>query len=231
MKSIQYTFQKFGDFLKLKREELGISQHELAKKVGIDRTYLSMLENRGNPAFNKVKEIANALNITLEEFFKTEPREANRPIIKVVFQETPEERRLSERMITGFTIVVPIVTNIKALRTKIIEDADIHGYVLYDESLFSDVKDKTKLIAYKSDEFPKIRCTMIDLNQRTLEHDGVFFIIYNGEVTIRKVNILDEGILLTAPQETEVNHLTIVPNKKKETVEVLGKVLSFNCRV
>ena len=50
-----------------------LSQVELAVEVGIDRAYLSEIENgRTNPSDNVLYAIANALKIEIENLFATE---------------------------------------------------------------------------------------------------------------------------------------------------------------
>ncbi|CEP40929.1 MAG: helix-turn-helix transcriptional regulator [Paraclostridium sordellii] len=52
------------------RKELKISQANLAKKVGISRTYLSKIENgHSNPSTEITYRIANELNKSIEDIF------------------------------------------------------------------------------------------------------------------------------------------------------------------
>ncbi|AUN15994.1 hypothetical protein RSJ16_07525 [Paraclostridium sordellii] len=52
------------------RKELKISQENLAKKVGISRTYLSKIENgHSNPSTEITYKIANVLNTSIEDIF------------------------------------------------------------------------------------------------------------------------------------------------------------------
>ena len=65
------TIQKqFGQRLRELRLAKGLSQEELAFKVGVHRTYLGSVE-RGerNPALKNIASIARALDITLRELF------------------------------------------------------------------------------------------------------------------------------------------------------------------
>ena len=60
--------QKFGERVRLRREELGLSQEEFAFQSGIHRTYVSGVE-RGvrNPSLTMVARIAKALNMSFAE--------------------------------------------------------------------------------------------------------------------------------------------------------------------
>ncbi len=55
------------------RKQMKLSQVELAVEVGIDRAYLSEIENgRTNPSVNVLYALADALKIEIEKLFTTE---------------------------------------------------------------------------------------------------------------------------------------------------------------
>ena len=68
--SIEYL-QVFGKRVRELRKERGLSQVELASKVGIDRSYMGFLE-RGerNPSLEMIAKIAEALSVTPDELLK-----------------------------------------------------------------------------------------------------------------------------------------------------------------
>lgn len=57
--------------LKFKRMELGLTQQELADKVGISRYYLSCLElgKNTNPSNKLMQKLATELGSTVQELF------------------------------------------------------------------------------------------------------------------------------------------------------------------
>ena len=60
-----------GDLIKRKREELGLSQEELARKVGVRRETIGNLENgKDNPSLKLAMDIANVFGCTVEELFQ-----------------------------------------------------------------------------------------------------------------------------------------------------------------
>jgi len=67
MKTIE---KKFGERVRELRQTIGLSQEELAFKIGVHRTYLGGIE-RGerNPSLKNIDLIANALGISLAELF------------------------------------------------------------------------------------------------------------------------------------------------------------------
>lgn len=69
--NIEYQ-QVFGKRVRELRKERGLSQVELASKVGIDRSYMGFLE-RGerNPSLEMIAKIAEALSVTPDELLKS----------------------------------------------------------------------------------------------------------------------------------------------------------------
>ena len=61
---------QFGDRVRELRQAAGVSQEELAHKVGVHRTYLGGIE-RGerNPSLKNIAAIAEALGVSLSRLF------------------------------------------------------------------------------------------------------------------------------------------------------------------
>jgi transcriptional regulator with XRE-family HTH domain len=61
----------FGKTVRYYRDELGISQEQLADNCGFHRTYIGQIE-RGerNPSLKSIEVFAKTFNITLSELFK-----------------------------------------------------------------------------------------------------------------------------------------------------------------
>lgn len=61
----------FGKVLQTKRQEIGLSQEQLAQQCNLDRTYISLLE-RGlrQPTITSLFNICKVLNIKASEFIK-----------------------------------------------------------------------------------------------------------------------------------------------------------------
>ena len=60
-----------GQTIRLKRENLGLTQNEVAEKAGLDRNYIGMVE-RGerNPSYLSLIKIAKGLNLTVYQLIK-----------------------------------------------------------------------------------------------------------------------------------------------------------------
>jgi len=67
--------ERFGDAVRSRREELGLTQEDLAEKAGIHRTYLSDIE-RGtrNVSLVNIERLADALSLSLPDLFERVPR-------------------------------------------------------------------------------------------------------------------------------------------------------------
>jgi transcriptional regulator with XRE-family HTH domain len=64
---------KVGQRIKALRSQLGISQEALANKAGIDRTYVTDVENgRRNIAIENLEKLILALDTNLSDFFDGE---------------------------------------------------------------------------------------------------------------------------------------------------------------
>ena len=62
-----------GKRIKYLRNQIGISQEELADRAGIDRTYITSVEcGKRNISIVNVEKIANALGVTLSKLFDFE---------------------------------------------------------------------------------------------------------------------------------------------------------------
>jgi transcriptional regulator with XRE-family HTH domain len=62
--------ERFGDAVRARREQLGLTQEDLADKAGIHRTYLSDVERGSrNVSLVNIERIGIALSLTLAELF------------------------------------------------------------------------------------------------------------------------------------------------------------------
>jgi transcriptional regulator with XRE-family HTH domain len=63
--------ERFGDAVRGRREELGLTQEDLAERAGIHRTYLSDVERGGrNVSLVNIERLAAALSLLTSELFR-----------------------------------------------------------------------------------------------------------------------------------------------------------------
>lgn len=61
---------RFGDAIRARRAELGLTQEALADKAGIHRTYIGDVERGArNVALRNVEKLATALDLSVPELF------------------------------------------------------------------------------------------------------------------------------------------------------------------
>ena len=72
MKKISKTHAKLGERIKELRKQLGMTQEDLAFKVGLDRSYMGFVE-RGekNPTVATLAKIAKSLKTPLSQLFNS----------------------------------------------------------------------------------------------------------------------------------------------------------------
>jgi transcriptional regulator with XRE-family HTH domain len=64
---------QFGERVRQLRKKQGLSQEALAFKAGIDRTYMTSIENgKRNVSVQNIEKVINALEISIQEFFSTD---------------------------------------------------------------------------------------------------------------------------------------------------------------
>lgn len=62
----------FGKAIKYYRNQIGISQEKFALSINMDRTYYASVETgKRNISIQNIEKIANGLNLSLTELFKT----------------------------------------------------------------------------------------------------------------------------------------------------------------
>jgi len=63
--------KKLGKNLKKIRTQKNIAQTEIAKILGVDRSFVSNIENgKNNPTLSTITNLAKALKVSVDELFK-----------------------------------------------------------------------------------------------------------------------------------------------------------------
>jgi transcriptional regulator with XRE-family HTH domain len=71
-KEIEHLLSHIGSELKRKREQLGLSQEELAERSGLHRTYITDIEQgKRNITLKSLFQLTKALQIPLGELFSS----------------------------------------------------------------------------------------------------------------------------------------------------------------
>ncbi len=73
MKKDTKILVSFGDKVRKLRNDLGISQEELAYRANLHRTYIGMIERaEKNITLINIEKIADALNVEIKDLFDAE---------------------------------------------------------------------------------------------------------------------------------------------------------------
>ncbi len=68
--------ERFGYAVKVRRDELGLTQEDLADKAGIHRTYLSDVERGArNLSLVNIERLAAALSVSISRLFEAVERQ------------------------------------------------------------------------------------------------------------------------------------------------------------
>lgn len=99
-----YFFMNIGKSIKMCRTALDLSQEELAKKVDLSTSYVSLIEqSKRDPALSTVKKIADALEVPLSllmflaadrEELRSVPKETQDVLAGVTLKLLNAKRRL-----------------------------------------------------------------------------------------------------------------------------------------
>ena len=68
---MQEESKKLGNNLKAIRTDKNITQSELAELLGVDKSFVSNIENgKNNPTLSTIASLAKALKVSVDELFK-----------------------------------------------------------------------------------------------------------------------------------------------------------------
>ena len=165
----------FGEQLKERREEAGMTQEELATKVGCTRGYISFLENnRGTPGqsiYTKLVELFGEFSEPIVETRQIELfGEFLEPTAEAISNNLLAVKMADERWISEDTAIDTFIAVIKALGIEEVKELDlsVNGIPLVAD------------------------CDYADKAQRKVETEIGTYYIVSGTNTITKKKILDD---------------------------------------
>lgn len=215
----------FGYYLKSKRQVLGLSQADLSDRTKIQRTSISRLESHsGNPQWAMIQHIAEeGMGISVAEFFQVEPLESRQPVIHV--GERLSNPKLTELMLKTQGKAIPIVNAEAPLRTKVISDQDIIGYLVMDHGLLKEHKDK-HLVAWLCDDLgTECDWLLLDIKDTEIKDGGGFLIDLDGKGKARKAWQSPSGALILDGFGDESTRPLAFWGRQKDRVVALGRIV------
>lgn len=190
--------------IKRLREEQNISQEELAKKSGYsNRSTITKIEKgERKPTIDKIKAIANALNVTPAYLMGWEPDELDKKVLEAYpdwfpyennYLPVKKENRLKSPEITEDVITFPVIGEIAAGYDEIaVEDWSGDTVDIPTSYLKGRKKEDFFVLSVHGDSMYPMYLNgdkVLILKQNTLDHSGdVGAILYEGEcATLKKV--------------------------------------------
>lgn len=203
-----------GDRIREKRESLGMSQEELAKKLGYkSRSSINKIEaDARNLTQSKIKSIADALQTTPSYIMGWEEPKDDFPLNIIPM---PEMRR------------IPLVGTI-ACGTPILADQNIEEYVSIPKNITADFA-----LTCKGDSMINARIFDGDVvyirQQQTVENGEIAAVLIDNEATLKRVQLFDDHIILQ-PENPMYKPLAFW-GEEMNTVQILGKAVAFTSAV
>lgn len=215
-----------GDLIKRYRSETGTSMEQFAKKSGISKAYVSILERNYNPVNGKpvvpsletIKAVSNAIGMDFNDVIAT--LDSNQPVairedkppIPAGFQPLPKRDR------------IPRVGQI-ACGTPILAEENVEAY----DEVPSDWHADFTLLCKGDSMEPKIKDGDVVANhcQPMVENGEIAAVLIDGEATLKRVFLFDDHIELRAENPAFATIIRI--GEAMNTVAIEGKAVGL-CR-
>lgn len=197
-----------AEILKSLREQHGLSQQEVADKLGIDRTTYVKYESGSSKPVRKLSELAALFGVTTDYLLgnDVDPNKLSNYLGPVV-----ENKK------------IPIIGSVKCGPNGLAYEY-LEGYVFVDDSLTGDVTafvckgDSMKDIGISDGDIAIVR------RQCTIENGELAVVIINGEEgTLKRVRYHDSVMILEAANPAYPPR--IFSGKEMNTVKIFGKVI------
>ena len=215
-----------GDLIKRYRSETGTSMEQFAKKSGISKAYVSILERNYNPVNGKpvvpsletIKAVSNAIGMDFNDVIAT--LDSNQPVairedkppIPAGFQTLPKRDR------------IPRVGQI-ACGTPILAEENVEAY----DEVPSDWHADFTLLCKGDSMEPKIKDgDVVAIHcQPMVENGEIAAVLIDGEATLKRVFLFDDHIELRAENPAFATIIRIGEAMNDITIE--GKAVGL-CR-
>lgn len=207
---------EIGKRIKQRREELGLTQEELATKLGYkNKSTIAKIEcGKNDITQSKVVEFANVLGTSIAFLMGWDDREKTKSFSNI--------QPISLKKL-------PVLGKI-ACGEPIFADQNRESYVLAG----TDVKADFCLIA-QGDSMSGARIYNGDIvfirKQDTVENGEIAAVVIDDEATLKRVFYYSDKDLLILKAENPKYHDMIYQNEELETIRVLGKAVAFQSDV
>ncbi len=199
---------KVGEKIKKLRKENGLTQAELAKKLGVAPTAVSAWEgNHNRPLMDKIAILADMFNVPVTHFFEQEGEAVKEPSTTYEY--------LSK------IVNLPIVGTVSC-GNGVLAYEDIEGY----EAIPEDWVKGTEhfLLRAKGDSMINARIEDGDLllirKQETFENGEIMAVVIDEEAVLKRIYKLDDSIML---QSENVKYEPKIISNQSD-IRIIGKL-------
>lgn len=206
--------QTIGERIKIRREQLGLSQDELAKKLGYkSRSSVNKIETDSrNLTQSKIKAIADALETTPSYImgWEEETPSGPMPLPPEAVPYNPTRR-------------IPLLGRVAA-GTPIYAEENIEGWVWTDRNHGAEYfalrvrGDSMNAANIKDGDIVLVR------KQEFVEDNEIAVVLIDDSATIKRYRCLGDTVILT-PQSTNPENQTQFYQINEHSIHILGKVV------
>lgn len=168
---------KIGDYIKLKRNELGMTQESLAKKIGVSKSAISRYESNdiSNMGIDKAQAMSKALQI--------DP-------LTLLTGEIEEEKTITEPTSNPIPLIGQIAAGVPILAEENIDD-----YFYIDKSIKADFCLRIKGDSMIDEGIYEDDIVFIK-SQPCIENGEIGAVIIGDEATLKRVYKGDDNVIL-----------------------------------
>lgn len=227
--------KSFSYYLRKRREELGLSQAALAAKTGIQREYISRLENGklSNPSYRLQAKLAReGLNISMSDFYRDDQIRPVVPTLSVLFARDMSDSRVKEEMVKRHHFVIPLVRNINALMSGIVHEEDFEAFTVAGPLVRANATTKKPnlVVAEQRRDQTGHFWAVVDLADREVREGKKFLFCEDGQLVCRDVDKISQGLLLKldeacSPRLPAEREYILFKQNLASHVSVIGRII------
>lgn len=220
-----------GEYIKEYRTAHSCSMDDFAKKTGLSKAYVSILERNFNPSTGKaavpsldtIKRVATATGVDVNDLILA--LDSDQEVLLVPDAKTPS---LPENIIPMPEMrKVPLVGTI-ACGTPIFAEENIEEYVDIPKHIKADFA-----LTCKGDSMINARIFDGDIvyirHQETVENGEISAVMVDDEATLKRVKLYPDHIVLEP--ENPMYKPLVFWGEEMNTVRILGKAVAFTSAI
>lgn len=214
-----------GDRIRKIRTKNKVGLNKLSRITGISAGYLSDLENNKatNPSIEKLTLIANAINVSVDAFFKDDIEKWDNTITDIIKEEVAIYDSINEDK--SNIVNLPIVASVRSGKPILATD-NIEGYLPTLNSFLSTDKDYFYLRVQDDSMNQEFNDGSLLLIEKTtyVENGTIGVILIDRmEATVKKI-IQNKNMITLIPMSTNLNHIPQMYDLVKDQIQIVGKV-------